>query len=180
MTPKPLRLLAATACLSLLLSGCADDEGEAVEPTEPVERVAPASRDAGIQLTGMLDGRRVAVSRGAPIVTLGDCDPIDGQDEDLCIAARTIDGLDITLVIENPAALVAGTTMQVDDPACVRGCDNEPDIVVATIRLLDEDLRVSEGTFEIREAGPRYIADFDLRLPFGDRLIGTFDVIPAS
>jgi hypothetical protein len=165
-------LLAAIGAIALTLAGC----GNGDEPAAPVASVAPISVNAGIQATGTLDGKRVAISRGNPIVTLGDCDPEDGPDVDLCIAARTIDGLDVTLVIENPAILQPGVTLTADNPTCFRGCDAEADVIVALIRTLRDELRVASGTFEVREAGPRYIADFDITLPFGDRLIGTFDV----
>lgn len=141
-----------------------------------VERVDPVSADEGIQATGRLDGDRVAISRGAPIVIVGDCDPEDGADEDLCILARTIDGIEVTLVVENRDALVAGEEVEVGRASCVDGCDSITDEVIARLEVGDEAVEVTGGSFDVAADGPRYVADFTLELPFGDRLRGRFDV----
>lgn len=162
------------AACALLLGACED--GDAV-PT-PVDVVQPASRDEGIQATGLLDGSRIAVSRGNPTVVVGDCDANDGLDEDLCILFRTIDGISINLVIENPAVLVPGETV----PAgvdCDFGCDEVTEGAVVELRIDGDTRSVERGSLTVREAGPRWIADFDLVLPFGDELSGTFDVAPT-
>lgn len=152
----------------LLLAGCGFSNVESVEPN---------SVDEGIAATGRLDGSPVAISRGAPIVIVGDCDPEDGPDEDLCILARTIDGLDVTLVIENPDALVAGETVPVGRATCVDGCDTVTGEVIARVEVGEDDVaEVTGGSFDVERADDRFVAAFDLTLPFGDRLNGRFDV----
>lgn len=166
-------LAVALALLAVGMVGCEDDEG-----ASPTAVVQPASRDEGIQATGTLDGQRVAISRGNPTVVVGDCDADDGLDDDLCILSRTIDGRSVNLVIENPAALVPGETVPAGTD-CSGGCDDVTAGVVAEFRV-DGDVRpVERGTVTVTEAGPRWIADFDLVLVDGDRLIGTFDVAPT-
>lgn len=164
----------AVATVALVLAGCED--GDEVQTS--VDAVQPESRDEGIQATGLLDGARVAISRGNPTVVVGDCDANDGLDEDLCILARTIDGLTVNLVIENPGVLVPGETVEAGI-ACSTGCDAITEGAVVELRI-DGDVRpVRRGTITVAEAGPRWIADFDLVLPFGDRLRGAFDVAPT-
>lgn len=108
---------------------------------------------------------------------LGDCDPEDGPDEDLCIEARTIDGLEVTLVVENPVALVAGTTVPVGRATCVDGCDGREGVVIARLEVGDDDVvEVIGGSFDVARVDDRFVADFDLRLPFNDSLRGSFDV----
>lgn len=168
------RAVLVVAAVALALTGCEDGD----EVQTPVDAVQPESRDEGIQATGLLDGARVAISRGNPTVVLGDCDANDGLDEDLCILARTIDGISVNLVIENPAVLVPGERV----PAgidCSGGCDEVTEGAVVEVRTDGGVRPVRRGSINVREAGPRWIADFDLMLPDGDRLQGTFDVAPT-
>jgi hypothetical protein len=168
-------LVVAAVVAAVALTGCEDGDGDDVPLVTDVQ--PPPSPDAGIQATGTLDGQRVAISRGNPIVVVGDCDANDGLDEDLCILSRTIDGRSVNLVVENPAVLVPGETVQV--VTCDAGCDEVTDGVVVELRL-DDGVRPAEGgRLVVAEAGPRWIAEFDLRLPSGDRLIGSFDVEPT-
>ena len=168
------RVLLGVVVLTAMLAGC--ESGDQVQT--PLDTVQPASRDEGISATGLLDGARVAISRGNPTVVLGDCDANDGLDEDLCILSRTIDGRGINLVIENPDVLVPGETVEAG-VACSVACDDVTSGAVVEVRV-DGDVRsVQRGTITVREAGPRWIADFDLVLPFGDELSGTFDVAPT-
>ena len=162
----------------VLLAGAAVGCEDAEEGPSPTDVVQPASRDEGIQATGTLDGQRVAISRGSPTVVVGDCDANDGLDRDLCIIARTINGRSVTLVIENPAALVPGETIAAGT-ACSGGCDGVTGGIVAEFRIDGETRAVERGSLTVAEAGPRWIADFDLVLTGGDRLIGTFDVAPT-
>lgn len=168
-------LVTAVTLLALagLSAGCDD------EPTEPsiTDVSMPESSRQGIQATGTLDGARVAISRGNPTVVLGDCDANDGLDEDLCILARTIDGLSVNLVVENPAVLVAGERLDVGD--CPDDCDEVTEVVVVEVRVDGDARRAVRGSLEVREAGERWAAGFDLVLPGGDRLIGEFDVEPT-
>ena len=163
---------AAVAVLACGLAAC--DEGAIVD----LETVQPEGRDDGIQATGLLDGKRVAISRGNPRVVLGDCDVADGIDEDLCILARTIDGLNVELVIENPAVLLPGETVAAGVD-CSFACDDVTEGAVVEVRLDSAVRDVERGSLTVREAGPRWIADFDLDLSFGDNLSGTFDVAPT-
>lgn len=150
----------------LLLGACYGEGG-----------TAPPSGDQGIQATGQLDGQRIAVSRGAPIVIVGDCDPEDGADEDLCIDARTIGGLPLRLVVENRDALVADETVPVGRATClVGGCDDVTDEVIVRLEVADRTIDVIGGEFDVLRADDRYVADFTLQLPSGDSLRGEFDV----
>jgi len=165
--------LVAVALLALLGTGCVD--GEAAQQAQPV------SGQDGMRATGVLDGARIAISRGSPIVVLGDCDPNDGLDRDLCMLVRTIDGLQINLVVENPDALVAGEELPIAERACGEsGCDEITDVAVVILRVDGRELPVQGGRVDVREAGPRYAAEFDLRLPDAERLTGDFDVAPPS
>lgn len=161
------------AAVAVLLGGCDDEDA----PPSVTDVELPESRDEGIQATGTLDGSRIAISRGNPTVVAGDCDADDGLDEDLCILARTIDGLGVNLVIENPAVLVPGETIAAGIE-CSTDCDSITEGAVVEVRVDGEVLRVEGGTLTVAEAGPpRWTVSFDLALPFGDRLNGTFDVV---
>jgi hypothetical protein len=161
----PAAVLAVVA--ALVLSGCAT--------SNPSHRQAEAVDD-GVQATGIVDGARVAISRGVPEVSFGDCDPGDGLDDDICWVARTIDGLSIAFVIENPAVLVEGATLDVVSPECT-GCDEVADGVVVELRVAGEVRRPDSGTVTVNEVpGERAAADFDLSFADGDELRGSFNV----
>lgn len=166
-------MLVATAAV-LVLAGC--ESGDEVQT--PVDAVQPESRDEGIQATGQFDGARVAISRANPTVVVGDCDANDGLDEDLCILARTIDGVSITLVIENPAVLRPGESVDAGASCAATDCDGVSDGAVVELRIEGERIPVTRGTLQVEEAGPRWVADFELFVPDG-RLNGTFDVAPT-
>lgn len=158
--------------LVALLSGCA--EGDVVQ------RQAETGQD-GFQATGRLGGSRVAISSGDPNVTLGDCDPGDGLDEDLCILARTIDGIRVNLVIENPRAMTAGEVLPVRTDACTGGgCDAVRDHAVVDLRVDGEQRRATGGTLRTTTFGDRITGEVDLRFPSGDGLVGSFDVSVAA
>lgn len=156
----------------VLLAACA--EGDVVQ------RQAQ-SGDDGFQATGRLSGSRVAISSGDPNVTLGDCDPGDGMDEDLCVLGRTIDGVRINLVIENPAAMVPGEVVPVRADACdADACDEVTEHAVVDLRIDGEQVRATGGTLRTRAFGERVTADVDLRFRDGGNLVGTFDVSVAA
>ena len=111
-------------------------------------------------------------------MVVGDCDANDGLDEDLCILSRTIDGRSVNLVIENPAVLVPGETVEAGID-CAVNCDGVTEGAVVELRVDGEVRPVERGSLTVREAGPRWIADFDFVLSFGDELRGTFDVAPT-
>ena len=167
------RAVLVVAAVALVLGGC--ESGDEVQT--PVDAVQPESRDEGIQATGLLDGARVAISRANPTVVVGDCDANDGLDEDLCILARTIDGVSFNLVVENPAVLVPGETVDAG-ASCTTACDDVREAAVVELRIDGDRVPVTRGTLQVEEAGPRWVADFDLSFRDG-RLDGTFDVAPT-
>ncbi|MBW3659753.1 MAG: hypothetical protein KY457_14025 [Actinobacteria bacterium] len=157
---------------AVLLGGCA--EGDIVQ------RQAQTGED-GFQATGRLDGSRVAISSGDPNVTLGDCDPGDGLDEDLCILGRTIDGLRVNLVIENPGAMVPGEVVPVRADTCTEdACDEVTEHAVIDLRVDGQQVRATGGTLRTRTFHDRVTADVDLRFRNGDNLVGSFDVGVAA
>lgn len=165
------RRRAAALMAAALVAACAGGED--------VQR-QPEAIDDGLQATGLLDGKRVAISRGEPIVVDGDCDPNEGLDVDLCILVRTIDGIQINLVIENPGALAVGQTIDVREDDCT-SCDDVTGIAVVDVRIDGDERRAEGGKLEISGVGsPRWAAEFDLNLPFGDRLTGSFNVRPGA
>jgi hypothetical protein len=135
----------------------------------------PEALDDGVQATGRIGGQRVAVSDGAPETNLQDCDGGMPPDEDVCWVARTIDGLTIAFVIENPAALVAGEQIRVRDADC-ETCDDIRDHLVVDLRVSGQQRRATSGRLVVREVGLRYAADFDIRFPDGDSLTGRFNI----
>lgn len=161
MPPRPALVLV----LVVLLLGCG---GTGIPQRQP-EAV-----DDGVQATGRIDGRRVAISDGNPETNLRDCDP-QTPDEDVCWIARTIDGLTVVFVIENPAALVAGEALPVRARDCDT-CDDVTDVAVVELRVDGEQRRASGGRLEVRQADERYAARFDVRFPDGDVLTGSFNI----
>lgn len=157
---------------ALVLAACA--EGDVVQ------RQAATGED-GFQATGRLGGARVAISSGDPNVTLGDCDPGDGRDQDLCILGRTIDGLRVNLVIENPGVMVPGEVIPVRAHGCeTDACDAVTDHAVIDLRVDGEQARATGGTLRTRSFDDRATADVDLRFQDGDQLVGSFDVPVAA
>lgn len=154
-----------TAALAVVLAGCASSS---------LPQRQPEALDDGVQATGRLDGQRVAISDGAPETNLVDCDP-QVVDEDVCWIARTIDGLTIAFVIENPGALVPGETLPVRDQDC-DACDDVADRAVVDLRVDGEQRRATGGHLKVREAGDRYAAGFDIRFPDADTLTGEFNI----
>lgn len=162
------RRLAGLLVAAAVLSGCA--EGDAVQRQ-------PVTGDDGVQATGRLDGRRIAISSGAPDVVLGDCDAGDGLDRDLCLNVRTIDGITLNLVVENPDALPPGERLPVRDSGCVAvACDDVVDRAVVDVRVAGRQVRATGGSLTLGRLDARAVGRFDLRLPDGDGLLGTFDV----
>lgn len=168
------RAVRVVAAAVLVLTGC--EGGDEVQT--PVDAVQPQSRDEGIQATGQLGGARVAISRANPTVVVGDCDANDGLDQDLCILARTIDGVSVTLVVENPDVLTAGETVEAGARCADAGCDGIGQGAVVELRIDGERIPVTRGSLQVEQAGPRWVADFELFVTDG-RLQGTFDVAPT-
>ena len=161
----------------------------------------PAARDgrSGLQASGTIEGRQVAVSAGLPQLLVGDCDPTDGLDDDVCFITDTIGGGTLVVNIENPAVLEApeegteaasenGTgpgqerTLPVADPPCgtPADCDAIVDVAIMTVKLgTDPPIRATGGQLRIERLVPfqNYRGSFSLELPDG-RFSGTFDVVP--
>lgn len=144
----------------------------------------PPPRDgrSGLQGAGTLDGRQIAVGTGLPQLLVGDCDPIDGADDDVCFIADTIDGRSFVLTFENPGLLTVGEALEVADPACPspEACDAVRDALIVSLKLETEDpVRATGGTTTMTrvEEFTNYVGEVSLRLP-GGRFSGTFDVIP--
>ena len=154
------------AVLALVLAACASSS---------LPQRQPEALDDGVQATGRLGGQRVAVSDGAPETNLVDCDSGAEVDADVCWIARTIDGLTIAFVIENPAALEAGETIPVQGADC-ETCDDVTDHAVVDLRVDGEQRRATAGRLVVGETGQRYAARFDLRFRDGDTLNGEFNI----
>lgn len=153
--------------LALVATACVTPEGSTHRQPEAV--------DDGVQVTGVLDGSRVALTSGAPEVSFRDCDGGDGLDEDVCWVARTIDGVSLAFVIENPGALVAGETLPVRSDAC-DACDDVTDHLVVDIRVGGQQRRATSGTMTVAAVGERVAARFRVEFPGGDDLTGSFNV----
>lgn len=147
-------------------------------------RDQPPPRDgrSGLQGSGTIDGRQVAVGRGLPELVVGDCDPADGRDDDVCIITDTIDGRLLVLTIENPAVLVEGETLPVVDVPCAtsQACDAVTEGVVVSVKLdTDAPVRATGGTLRLDRVEPfrNYAGAVSLQLPDGS-FTGDFDVVP--
>jgi hypothetical protein len=159
--------------LAVLVAGC--------WPTPP-ETVQPREGRAGLQLAGSIAGRQLAVSDGAPRLTVGDCDPDAAGDEDVCAIADSIDGDLVVLVFENPDVLRAATTVPVGDPGCGTRCDAVADVAVVDLQLGSaRRLRARGGRLAVRDLTPfsRYAGDLRLSFAAGS-VAGSFDLVPRS
>ena len=169
MPPLRPALLCALLALSLLACGEAND-------------VLPDPRDgrSGIQVSGQLPDRQVAVSDGLPTVNFGDCDPADGVDRDVCVVTETIQGDLLRITFENPIALQAGAVLPVgSDCRTPEACDEVLDAAVVEVEFgTDGRIRATGGTLRIEVAEPsvRYRGEVSLLLPRGS-LSATFDLI---
>lgn len=161
------RGLLAVILVVLLLAGCLARQNTG-------HRQAEADND-GVQVTGTIDGAHVAISEGVPEVTFGDCDAGDGLDQDVCWIARTIDGMQVALVIENPSVLVAGETVAVVGSAC-GACDDVTEGVVVDLRVDGGQRRATNGRLEVTRVDERIAAGVDLRWAGGDQLTGSFNI----
>jgi len=160
------------AALGVLLAGC----GTAARGVQP--------RDgrSGLQGTGTLEGRQVAVGQGAPDLVVGDCDPIDEPDDDVCFVSDTIDGRTFVLTFENPAVLVTGAALPVGGADCTspRTCDAVADVAVVSLKLgTDDAVRADGGSLTLSRVEPfgNYVGEVILELGDGG-FTGTFDVVP--
>lgn len=161
------RALVGAAFVAVVGGGCA---------TASVAHRQAEAVDDGVQVTGTLDGARVAISEGVPDVTFGDCDPGIDIDDDVCWSARTIDGMTVAMVIENPDVLEPGTTVDVVDVDCDLDCDGVTEGAVVAVRWEGREARAVGGRLVVSSVDERVAADLDLRLPGSDGLVGSFNV----
>ena len=137
---------------------------------------------SGLQGTGTLDGQQVAVTQGLPELVVGDCDPIDGRDTDVCAITDTIGGRLFVLTIENPDVLVPGERLPVGPGDCAspQACDDVTDVAIVTLKLdTDAPVRATDGSLVVERVEPfaNYRGEVDLDLPNGF-FSGSFDLIP--
>lgn len=166
-----MRVLLVLACVVAMV-GC----GEAQD-------VLPDPRDgrSGIQMSGLLRDRQVAVSDGLPVLNTGDCDVNEGPDRDVCVVTEDISGQLVRVVFENPAVLVDGAVLPVgSDCRSAEQCDDVTDAAVIEVQFdTGRRIRAESGTLRVETVVPgvRYRGDFDIRLPNGN-LTATFDLVP--
>lgn len=149
-------------------------------PSAAQPQPQPETADDGIRFAGRVGTQQLNVSDGAPEVQLGDCDPNDGPDRDLCLVTHTVEGQPIAVVIENPAVLEDAGRLTVRTPdgvGCTGGCDDVREALVIEVRRGDARSFATGGTVTVREAGERYAADFVLELE-GGSITGHFNVAP--
>lgn len=163
----------AWVLVAVLLAGCTASSATAVQPRDG---------RSGLQGTGTLDGRQVAVAQGLPELLVGDCDPLDRNDDDVCVITDTVDGRSFVLTVENPAVLVTGADLPVADPDCrsPAACDQVTDSAVVSIKLgTDRAVRATDGRLRMTRVEPfaNYAGEVSLELPNG-RFSGSFDVVP--
>lgn len=163
--------MAVLAAGSVLFAGCV-----APDSTEGGQR-QPEALDDGVQATGTIDQSRISISNGAPDVVVGDCDPSDGLDRDVCFVVRTIDGETIAIVIENPDVLVPGERVEVVEDPCTT-CDDVEGGVVVSLRVNGDERRAIGGRIDVSAADERQAGEFRFDFTGGDQLIGTFNVRP--
>lgn len=172
------RACAAGLTAALVLAAC----GTAGTGTGTAA-VEPREGRSGLQLSGTLGGRQIAVNDGLPRLVVGDCDPPDGPDSDVCAVSRTIDGRLLVLALENPEALRVGTELPVGDAACgsPRACDAVTDVAIVDVQLdSGRRVRATGGSVTLTAVEPflRYAGSVRLQLPGRGTLTGTFDLVP--
>lgn len=169
------RILAAIATAATLVACGASGTATGVGS------IQPRDGKSGLQLSGTLGNRQVAVNDGAPVLRLGDCDVNDGADEDLCFFSREVEGGFFALIVENPDVITPGKVAVVD-PSCVSPyCQDVADGAVVELQVErgGERMRASGGTINVTtaERGQRYAGT--MALEFGDgRISGSFQVVP--
>jgi len=117
---------------------------------------------------------------------VGDCDPVDAPDDDVCFIANTIDGRSFVLTIENPALLAVGETLEVAAPDCAspEACDAVRDALIVSLKLeTAKPVRATGGTATLTRIEPftNYVGEVSLRLPGGrSRAASTSFPAPTS
>jgi hypothetical protein len=113
---------------------------------------------------------------------VGDCDPNDGPDRDVCFISRAIDGTLLRIIFENPAVLETGAVLPVGTGDCrtPAACDEVTDVAVIDVGFgVGNRVRATGGTLRLTDVQPnlRYAGSLSLQLPDG-RLSGDFNVVP--
>ena len=142
----------------------------------------PRDGKAGLQLTGTLAGRQVAVSDGSPALIIEDCDPPDGFDDDVCAQARDLDGDLFVLVFENPDVLISGVELPVGGTCPTPAmCDQVSGSAVIRVQNGSRPrVAATGGELRVTAVEPgrrRFAGSLRLELPDGS-LSGTFDLVP--
>ena len=170
------RNAAGAVLLMLGLVGCATSGGG-----PGVSSIEPVGGRSGLQLSGTLGGRQLAVNDGAPVLRLGDCDVNDGSDTDLCFFSRELDGGFFALIIENPDVVVEETVDVAEDPCRSPHCDDVTSGILVEVQREPGGPRdrATSGRVEFStvEEGRRYAGSLRLVLPDGE-LSGTFEIVP--
>lgn len=143
--------------------------------------IEPRDGRSGLQLSGTVDGRQLAVNDGAPVMRLGDCDVNDGADTDLCFFSREVDGGYFAILIENPDSIVKGRVEVVDSPCRSPRCEDVGAGAIVDVQFEPggERSRATGGHLNLSdvEVARRYGGTLNLQLPDG-RIGGTFQVVP--
>ena len=144
-----------------------------------VAALQPSDGRSGLYLSGTVAGRQLAVTDGAPRLIVGDCDPGDGPDEDVCVVSRDIDATFVRIVFANPDVLVDGAVVPVADPGCGRRCDDVTDVAVVDVEANGARVRAIDGRVRVTTVQPflRYAGSLTLRLPEGS-VTGDLNVVP--
>lgn len=171
-----MKTLLAVLLAAFALSACATGD----QPQRAQQQ--PRDGRAGLQLSGTVASSHVAVSDGRPDLIVGDCPGIEASAEDVCVVARDLRGQLVTLAVRNPAVLVEGERVRVDDPECVSpmACSDVSDAAVVDVVVGEQPRQRAVGgvlAMTVVEERARYAGRVDLELPDG-RLSGHFDVVP--
>lgn len=166
----------AFVVVTLLTAGCGSSTslGDAVQPRDG---------RAGLQVTGRLGGAQLGLSEGSPQLVVGDCDPRNGGDRDVCAVASDIHGTQFVLAFENPDVLEAGASLAVADPGCVGlVCDGIDDVAVIDVQTgTGRRVRATGGRLDVTRVEPfsRYVGTAQLQLPNGELSV-VFDLVPRA
>lgn len=170
------RRAAALLAGAVLISAC----GTAGTGTG-VSGIEPRAGRSGLQLSGTIDGRQLAVNDGAPVLRAGDCDVNDGADTDVCFFSRTLDGGFFALIVENPESLTPGRVDVVDSTCQSPNCEDPAGGAITEVQFAPgaPRVRATGGVWRFTTVEPsqRYAGTVNLQLPDG-KISGTFEVVP--
>ena len=146
-----------------------------------VSGIEPRDGRSGLQLSGTIDGRQVAVNDGAPVLRVDDCDVNDGADTDLCFFSRDLDGGYFALVVENPEAVTTGRVDVANSSCRSPNCEDPAGGAITEVQFRPgaPRVRATGGVWQFKtvEGAKRYAGTVNLQLPDG-KISGTFEVVP--